>query len=279
MKNEPMDTRDVGALEAPYARAIPRSTPWPLVAAFGCTLLFAGIVTHIFVTFAGAACAIVGLVGWFREVFPHEATEEIPVEDCAIPLPPPVIATRVSRHSARRLVPEEIHPYRSGFTGGLAGGGAMALVACAWGLVSAKSFWMPINLLAGVVLPSIGTASEDALKSFNATWFACAVFLHVALSVMVGTIFVVTLPMMPRRPLFAGGVIAPILWTGVAWASLHVVNPTLEQHISWPWFLASQFAFGFACGAVVARATKVRLRFGETLAERLDVEQSKGGER
>jgi hypothetical protein len=266
--------------EAPYLRAIPRPTPWPLITAFGCTLVFAGIVTHVLVSVTGAACAIVGLVGWFREVFPHEATEEIPIAQCEIPLPAPVLAPRSApRHTVRKLVPEEIHPYRSGLVGGLIGAAAMAIVAAAWGIIDAGSIWMPINLLAGVVLPSIGSASEEALKSFNGTWFACSAFLHVSLSLMVGLIFVVALPMMPKRPLIAGGIIAPILWTGVAWASLHVVNPTLEQHISWPWFLASQIAFGCACGGVVARFNMVRLQFGQTIAERLDVEQSKGGSR
>jgi len=264
--------------ELPYLTAIPKPTPWPLVAAFGCTLAFAGIVTHWLVSVVGAICLLVGLIGWFREVFPHEVTERIPIADADIPLAPPTLSLHAARkHGARRIVPEEIHPYRSGFIGGLAGAAAMAVVAVAWGVIDAGSVWMPINLLAGVALPSIGEASVEALKSFNGVWFAMSCTLHLVLSMLVGTIFVVALPMMPKRPLVAGGVIGPVIWTGVAWASLHVVNPTLEQYISWPWFLASQIAFGLVCGATIARFNMVKLQFGKSLAERLEIERSEGG--
>ncbi len=264
--------------ELPYLRAIPRPTQWPLVTAFGCSLMFAGIVTHWFVSVVGAATALIGIIGWFREVFPHEVTEEIPVIDCDVPLPAPTFTPRTAHvTSTRRIVPEAIHPYRSGVFGGLMGAAAMAVVAVAWGIIDAGSLWLPINLLAGILMPSVGVASLDALKSFNGSWFGAAVMLHLVLSMLVGTVFVVALPMMPKRPLLAGGLIGPIIWTGVAWASLHVVNPALEQHISWPWFLASQLAFGLVCGATIARFNMVRLQLGQTLAQRLDVEQADGG--
>ena len=63
----------------PYLRAIPRPTPWPIITAFGVTFMFAAIVTNIFVVVVGAAFALVGVIGWFREVFPHENVEAIPV--------------------------------------------------------------------------------------------------------------------------------------------------------------------------------------------------------
>ncbi|MSR40594.1 MAG: hypothetical protein EXS10_01650 [Phycisphaerales bacterium] len=264
--------------EIPYLRAIPRPTPFPMVTAFGCALLFAGIVTHPAVSAMGALCALVGIVGWFREVFPHERMEEIPVPMCDIALPAPEFAPRVTRaKSPRRIVPEEMHPYRSGFYGGLVGAIAMAVVACMWGVVDERSIWMPINLLAGMLLPSVGAASEEALRSFNLVWTITSVCLHLAMSVMVGMIFVVALPMMPKRPMVAGGILAPMLWTGVAWATLHVVNPTLEQHISWGWFLGSQIGFGVACGSVITRFNRVRLQVGTSLAMRLEVEQTEGG--
>ncbi len=266
--------------ELPYLRAIPRPTQWPLVTAFGCSLMFAGIVTHWAVSVVGAAAALIGIIGWFREVFPHEVTEEIPVIDCDVPLPAPTFIPRAPHVAhTRRIVPEAIHPYRSGIWGGLMGAAAMAVVAAAWGIIDAGSVWLPINLLAGILMPSVGEASLDALKSFNGGWFTAAVMLHLVLSLLVGTIFVVALPMMPKRPLIAGGLIGPIIWTGVAWASLHVVNPALEQHISWPWFLASQIAFGFVCGGTIARFNMVRLQLGQTLAQRLNVEQADGGAR
>jgi uncharacterized membrane protein len=50
----------------------PARTAWPLVLAFGFTLVFAGLLTSASVSVLGAVLAIAGCVGWFREVFPHE---------------------------------------------------------------------------------------------------------------------------------------------------------------------------------------------------------------
>jgi hypothetical protein len=129
--------------EMPYLRAIPRPTPWPIITAFGVTFMFAAIVTNIFVVVVGAAFALVGVIGWFREVFPHENVEAIPVADCETPLPPPEFAPRPEKTSTRNVVPERIHPYRSGVKGAIAGAIAMAVVAAGWGLIDAGSLWLP----------------------------------------------------------------------------------------------------------------------------------------
>ena len=262
--------------EVPYLRAIPRSTPWPLIMAFGVTFVFAGIVTNPVVSVVGAIASITGLVGWFRDVLPGERTEEIPVEKSDLPLaapelPPAPVLTN------RRIVPEEIHPYRSGLFGGLVGALAMAVVAIAWGLFNGMGLWLPINLLAGVVLPSVGEADPATLGRFNAGWFVTATLLHLVLSVLVGMIFVAALPMMPRRPLLAGGLIAPVIWTGVVWATLRIVNPTLEEFISWPWFLGSQVAFGLACASVIARFNLIRLQVGRSIEDRMGLERGREG--
>src|SRR6185369_17979073 len=47
---------------------VPASTGWPLVAAFGFTLVFAGLLTHVMVSTLGAVTLCMGLVGWFRQV-------------------------------------------------------------------------------------------------------------------------------------------------------------------------------------------------------------------
>ena len=50
---------------------VPASTAWPLVLASGSTLMFTGLLTSASVSVLGAALALLGCVGWFREVFPH----------------------------------------------------------------------------------------------------------------------------------------------------------------------------------------------------------------
>src|SRR5215472_12770970 len=64
---------------APVEIEVPASTSWPLVLAFGFTLMFAGLLTSASVSVLGVVLAIAGCVGWFREVFPHEHEETVPV--------------------------------------------------------------------------------------------------------------------------------------------------------------------------------------------------------
>jgi hypothetical protein len=68
---------------------LPASTPWPLVCAIGLGMVFAGMATSAAVSAVGAVLAVVGVVGWFREVFPHEVHEEVPVSE----LPPEPVTT------------------------------------------------------------------------------------------------------------------------------------------------------------------------------------------
>ena len=51
----------------------PASTAWPLVLAFGFTLIFAGPLTSVSVSVSGAVLTVAGCAGWFREVLPARA--------------------------------------------------------------------------------------------------------------------------------------------------------------------------------------------------------------
>jgi len=44
---------------------VPASTAWPLVLAFGFTLMFAGLLTSASVSVLGVVLAVAGCVGWF----------------------------------------------------------------------------------------------------------------------------------------------------------------------------------------------------------------------
>ncbi|HTF70365.1 MAG TPA: hypothetical protein VK638_47580, partial [Edaphobacter sp.] len=57
---------------------VPAATAWPIVLAFGLTLVFAGFVTAASVSILGAILAVAGAAGWFREVLPVESLEWAP---------------------------------------------------------------------------------------------------------------------------------------------------------------------------------------------------------
>ena len=262
--------------ETPYARAIPKPTAGPLIAAFGVAMLFAGVVTNVAASVVGAAALVFGAVRWFRDVMPEESVEPIEPTGGQTEVVPPPLPPR-SAPSRRLVLPVEIHPYRAGVFGGLAGGVAMAAVAVACGLVEHGSLWLPINLLAGAVNPSMAALGEPELAAFNAGWIAIATLIHVVLSIATGLLFTVALPMMPRRPMLFGIVVAPVILSALSWGTMGIVNPALEEFISWPWFVGSQVAFGAVCGFFVNRFEKVSTMRDLDFAERIGVERSEGG--
>jgi len=255
----------------------PAATPWPIALAFGITLLFTGLVTSEAISVLGAIVSIAGAVGWFRAVLPHEAHEMVPVE-------PQVAVVTTMRHEVARMeiahnlqrawLPIEIYPISAGIKGGLAGSVAMAVLAMLYGILSQKSIWYPINLLAAGFFPGATTATTAQIAAFHPRAFLIAVPIHLLTSVLVGLLYGVMLPMLPRRPILLGGFIAPILWTGLIHSILGIVNPVLNQRIDWLWFVFSQVAFGVVAGIVVSRQERIRTEQRLPLALRVGLEAS-----
>ena len=81
--------------------------------------------------------------------------------------------------------------------------------------------------------------------------------MHGIVSTLVGLLYGAMLPMFPRHPIILGGLIAPVLWSGLIYSMLKLLNPLLESHINWIWFMASQIAFGVVAGLVVVASARV----------------------
>ncbi len=256
---------------------LPAPTFWPMVFAFGITLLLAGIVTHWAVSVVGFLIALKAATGWWSAVIPHELHEEIAIEVDKRPA-----AIKVGERSVVRLklgqgghrvrVPEEIHPYSAGLWGGLAGGAVMAGLACLYGLVAQHSIWYPINLLSGVVIPDLGSESIETLRKFNGWAFAAAFVGHGVISILVGVLYAVMLPMFPKYAPFWAGILMPLIWSGLVATSLNFINPALNSRISWPWFVVCQLGFSLVGGYLIARSTQIRTMQTWTLAERAFLE-------
>jgi hypothetical protein len=149
----------------------------------------------------------------------------------------------------------------AGVAGGLVGGAAMALPAVLWAAASGRGFWYPVNVLAGMLLPGPGKLEGAALGSFNPDWFLAASAVHAVLSVCFGVLFALMTPRLPPMPgpIVWGGLILPLVWTGIAYGLMGVVNPLLQERVDWAWFIASQFVFGVAAAVVVLRSEKVSI--------------------
>jgi len=166
----------------------------------------------------------------------------------------------IAADQLRAWLPVQTYPISAGVKGGLAGSVAMAVLACAYGVLKAGSIWYPINLLAAVVYAPSEVPSASQLNSFHAGIFFIAVVLHLVASILVGLLYGAMLPMFARRPIVLGGLIAPVLWSGLLYSLMGILNPVLGSHIDWVWFMASQFAFGIVAGLVVMRQERVKTR-------------------
>jgi hypothetical protein len=242
---------------------LPASTAWPIVLAFGFTLMFAGLLTSVSVSALGVVLGVAGCVGWFRELFPVEHEETVPVvfEEHRITTKRRVVErVPIAPELVRVWLPLKTYPISAGVKGGIAGAVAMAVLACAYGVLKAGSIWYPINLLAATVYAQSLILGPAQLNTFHSDSFAIALVLHGIGSIFVGILYGAMLPMFPRRPIVLGGLIAPALWSGLLYSIMQVLNPLLASHINWFWFIASQIAFGVVAGVVVVRQQSVSTR-------------------
>ena len=253
---------------------VPAPTAWPFVLAFGCSLLFAGLVTTLSVSLLGAVLSLAGCIGWFREVFPHEQEVTVPmtVEEIRIRTERRVVERVPIADYQRAWLPVHTYPISAGVKGGFAGSIAMAFLACLYGLLKAGSIWYPINLLAAAVYAQSLKLGPAQLYSFHTDSFAIALALHVLVSTSVGLLYGAMLPMFPRRPIVLGGLIAPVLWSALIYTMLGLLNQMLASHIDWYWFVASQVGFGIVAGLVVVRQSRMLTRENLSFAIRAGVE-------
>jgi len=248
-------------LNVPDDVQLPAPTAWPIVLAFGITLVFAGLVTSESVSILGGILALAGVVGWFRDVLPHEAHESVSV----MPEQPAIATTRrevarleVANHPQRAWLPLEIYPVSAGVKGGLAGSVVMAGLAMLYGLISQNGIWYPVNLLVAGFFPGAVNATTAQIAEFRLSALLIAIPIHLITSLLVGLLYGVMLPMFPRRPILLGGLIAPIMWSGLLYTTLDIINPVMNQRINWFWFVLSQVGFGVVAGLVVSRQHRIR---------------------
>jgi hypothetical protein len=253
---------------------LPAPTPWPIVLAFGFTMLVAGLVTATGISILGAVFMLAGCIGWFRQVLPHEQHEEVEVIE-----QPVVITTSSALVERIRLSPEhrarlplETYPVLSGIKGGIAGGIAMIVPAMLYGLIAQHSIWYPVNLLGGAGVANWSNPSVADIAAFHWQGLIVASIIHSVTCVLVGLLYGAMLPMLPRHPVVLGGILAPVLWTGILHAFMGIINPALDQRIQWGWFLISQVIYGVVAGLVVKRQEKVPTGQSLPFAARLGIE-------
>ena len=238
---------------------LPAPTAYPVVLALGLTLLAAGLVTNWGISVLGAVLLVVGCVGWFGQVWPHahHVAVEVQVQEYVFTSVRKRIARIAVDESHRARLPVKTPSVMAGVKGGIAGGAAMIVPALLYGLLRYHSIWYAVNLLGGAGVAGWSNPTLAEITHFRLSALITATIIHAVGSLLIGLLYGAMLPMLPRNPVLLGGLIAPLLWTGVLHATLGLINPFLDARIDWWWFVASQVTFGLVAGLVVAKQAHI----------------------
>jgi hypothetical protein len=158
----------------------------------------------------------------------------------------------------RAFLPVERYAVTAGLRGGIAGGIVMILPALLYGYIAEHSIWYAVNLLGGAGVAHWTNATTADIAAFHWNGLITATVIHAAVCLLIGLLYGAMLPMWPRRPILLGGIVAPLLWTGILHSILAFVNPAFNARIAWGWFTLSEIVFGIVAGVVVTRTEKIR---------------------
>lgn len=247
--------RDDDAIE------LPAPTVAPLVFALSIALLAAGVAMSLAFVAVGAVLFVVGLSMWISQLIPgrghvHEPRVELARRPRAIaPRPGVVKRLKVGMPGYRLRLPETIHPISAGVKGGIVGGIVMPLPAMLYGLASGHGIWLPINLLAGMVLPNVGDMPTAQLEQFHLPLFITGLIIHAVTSLIIGLLYGVLLPTLPDvpKPIAWGALLMPLLWTAMSYFAWGAANPSLRARVDWLSFVLSQLVFGIVAAVVFMR--------------------------
>jgi len=239
---------------------LPAPTAFPIVLALGLTFALAGLVTNVGISMLGGVLIIAGCVGWFRQVWPHAHHIAVPVKVQKFHFA--TVRTKVAHiqidESHRARLPVHTPSVMAGVKGGIAGGAAMIVPATLYSLIAYHSLWYAVNLLGGAGVAGWSNPTLAEITHFRLSALITAIIIHAAGSLLIGLLYGAMLPMLPRHPILLGGIIAPVLWTGVLHSALPLINPYLADRIDWWWFVVSQVTFGLVAGWVVSKQIDIR---------------------
>jgi hypothetical protein len=253
---------------------LPAPTMWPFLMALGVLLLFFSLVTSLWLMWLGIVLTVIPAIGWFRAVLPHEEHVNLEVDAAAVEIVSDMtgVAKIQVDETHRAQLPLQTFTFASGIKGGIAGGIAMLIPAELYGIVRFHSIWYVVNLLGGAGVGEWTNPTMEQLTHFRLSAFITANIIQGAVTLLVGVLYGALLPVWPKRPILLGGIVAPVLWTGVLHSALGIVNPFLQQQIDWWSFLAAQVIFGIVAGYTVMKLGKIERLQQMPLPVRLGIE-------
>src|SRR5258708_22571009 len=170
---------------------MPASTAWPILLAFGITLLFASLVTSAGVGIVGFLLIGCGITGWAKQCLPEEHHEMIPVKPRHFT--PSSVRTQVAHMQVtevhRAFLPIESYAVTSGLRGGIAGGIVTIFPALLYGYLTQHSIWYAVNLLGCAAVAHWTNATTADIAAFHWNGLITAKIIHAAFFTLIGLLY------------------------------------------------------------------------------------------
>ena len=114
------------------------------------------------------------------------------------------------------------------------------------------------------MLPSYRDQPIEFYLAWEWTGVLFGAGIHIVLSISIGMVYAVVLPMMggKRLAMILGSLVGPLIFTGLLWPAVAIISEPLANLVWNPdsaslWvFIGSQFAFGFVCTWWILRAER-----------------------
>jgi hypothetical protein len=141
-----------------------------------------------------------------------------------------------------------------------------------YGYITQHSIWYAVNLLGGAGVAHWTNPTTADIAAFHWNGLIIATVIHAVVCTLIGLLYGAMLPMWPKRPILLGGIVAPLLWTGLLHSILGFANPAFNARIAWGWFALSEMLFGIVAGLVVTRSGKIRTHQALPFVLRMGIE-------
>ncbi len=117
--------------------------------------------------------------------------------------------------------------------------------------------WLPVNLIAATLVRGLQAASLETLNQFQLPWFLLGAALHVAVSTVIGLLFVTILPTLPGPAWPWSLALGILLWLGALYAILPLANPVMFRLVDKPSFVVANIVYALVLGYTVTRFHKI----------------------
>lgn len=161
------------------------------------------------------------------------------------------------KNNTTTVWPAEIYPYHAGIVGGFIGGIGMALTGMIAGIVIGRGPWYPVNLLAAAAVPTFQAMSPEQLTAFSLSGLFVGTILHFTISITIGLLFGIMLPMFPGHPVGWSIIAGGIMWIFASVVMLPLLNPKMSELVNIPSFIIAHFAYTILLGVTISRYKKV----------------------